>query len=233
MYKQYRILGIIPARGTNDEVEHLNIKQLGGRPMLVYSVERALKTSFLDTVIVSTEDEKTAKIAEATGALVPFLRPPELSSPKATLANVVIHALNNLEEDYHVVVMLLPNSPFRRRDDIDQAIALLGDGDYDSVISVVEERDFFWYIHNDSFKPLTHEGASGRRECKPIYRMAGGIEVCWTKNYETPQYLGQNIGFYMMRKHNALTIYNIYDLLVAERLVKLPESLIYELIQSE
>ena len=232
MYKGYRTIGIIPARGTNDEVDHLNIKQLGGRPMLVHSIEKALKAVSLDALIVSTEDRKTAKIAEKAGALVPFLRPPELSRPDAALVDVVKHAFGIFNSSYDIAVTLLPNSPFRTDDDIDRAVALLVDGGYDSIISVVEERDFYWIVRDGNLEPLTHTGVVSRRECKPIYRMAGGMEVCWTANYKKRDYLGSNVGFYTMEEHNAMTVNTIYDLLVAERLVKLPGSLIRELIKS-
>lgn len=232
MYKGYRIIGIVPARGTNDEVEHLNIKQLGGKPMLAHSIEKALQSASLDALIVSTEDKQTAKVAEDSGALVPFFRPPELSRPGVALVDVVNHALGIFNGSFDIAVTLLPNSPFRSRDDIDHAVALLVDSGYDSVISVVEEQDFYWVVRNDRLEPLTHADVVNRRECKPIYRMTGGIEVCWTANYGKHNYLGSNIGYYAMEEHNAMTVNSIYDLLVAERLVKLPVSLIHELMKS-
>lgn len=200
--------------------------------MLACSIEKALKAASLDALIVSTEDKKTAKIAEDAGVPVPFLRPPELSRSEVTIAEVVRHVLGISDGSFEIAVTLLPNSPFRTMDDIDRSVALLVDRGYDSVISVVEEREFYWVARNGSLEPLTHRGVVNRRECKPIYRMAGGVEVCWSANYQKSDYLGSKIGFYRMEEHNAMTVNTIYDLLVAERLVKLPVSLIRELMKS-
>jgi CMP-N-acetylneuraminic acid synthetase len=234
MYKQHKIIGIIPARGQSDEVDHLNTKEIGGKPMISYAIERASKSSFLDRLLVSTEDTRTAEIARKAGAWVPFTRPKELSLPGATLYDVARHALSNIDMGYEIVVTLQPNVPFRTADDVDRSIAMLVEGTHHSVISVVEERDFFWIGEEKTFRPFTHaNGAIHRKDCLPLYRMVGGIETAWARNYETKQYLGNRIGLFVMDEHHAKTVNSLYDLLVVERLIKLPISLITGLKNGE
>jgi len=234
---QHRIIAIIPARGSNDEVDHLNIKQLGGKPLLVYTIEAALQSAHVQRVIVSTEDRKIARIAQENGAEVPFLRPVELVGDRVGLADVAKHVLVALEKNentvFDIVITLLPNCPFRTSKDIDSAVGMLIKGPYDSVMSVVEERDFFWIEEKPRMVPLTHRHALRRKDCVPIYREAGGLYVVWRANYAGSNHFGENIGYYIINQHNGRTINTLYDLFTSERLIRLPSELIEGLLNSE
>lgn len=74
-----KAIAIIPARGGSKRIPRKNIKDFFGKPLIAYSIEVALKSKLFDKVIVSTDDEEIAKIAVEYGAVVPFLRPKELS----------------------------------------------------------------------------------------------------------------------------------------------------------
>ena len=88
-----KILGIIPARGGSKRVPGKNIKPVGGKPLIAWTIESALK-SHLDRVLVSTDDPKIARIAKRYKAEVPFLRPADLAGDKLGIEPVLIHALN-------------------------------------------------------------------------------------------------------------------------------------------
>jgi len=128
-----RVLGIIPARDGSKSIPGKNLVDLGGRPLIAWTIETALNSS-LSRVIVSTDSSAIAQLSQSLGAEVPFMRPVEISTDDALSIDVVIHALNALEEDFDAVMLLQPTSPFRLRLDIDNAIALLPGAD--SVISV-------------------------------------------------------------------------------------------------
>src|SRR5919107_3363259 len=74
-----RALAIIPARGGSKSVPRKNLKLLGGKPLIAWTIEAARAASELDRCIVSTDDEEIAEVARAHGADVPFLRPAELA----------------------------------------------------------------------------------------------------------------------------------------------------------
>ena len=61
----YKIIAIIPARGRSKGIPRKNIKLLAGKPLIAHSIENALKSKYIDRVIVSTEDEGTAEGEEA------------------------------------------------------------------------------------------------------------------------------------------------------------------------
>jgi len=130
MYKQKKILGLIPARGGSKRLPGKNIKVLNNKPLIAWTIEQALNSKFLDKVIVSTDDKEIAHISKQFRAEVPFIRPDELSSDKALSIDVAIHALEFLKtsrEEYDYLALLEPTSPLRKPDDIDNGIRKLID----------------------------------------------------------------------------------------------------------
>ena len=125
MYKQKKILAIIPARGGSKAIPKKNIIDLLGKPLLYYSVKSAKESKYIDKVIVSTDDDEIAEIGKKLGADVPFLRPEEISGDKAKSIDAFIHAikeLEKLEEKYDYILLLQNTSPLRQSWHIDEAI---------------------------------------------------------------------------------------------------------------
>ena len=110
-----KAVAIIPARGGSKRIPRKNIKDFFGKPLIAYSIEVALKSKLFDKVIVSTDDEEIAKIAVEYGAVVPFLRPKELSDDFTGTGAVVNHALEYLKsvgENYDFVCTIYATAPF-------------------------------------------------------------------------------------------------------------------------
>ena len=137
-----KVLGVIPARGGSKSIINKNIADLNRKPLIEYTIQHAKKSLLLDNFIVSTDSVIIANIAKKSGALVPFIRPKELSNDKAESIDVVIHALNFMENKksikYNYVVLLQPTNPFRSSSMIDKAIKLIQKSKFDSVVSVVD-----------------------------------------------------------------------------------------------
>lgn len=114
-----RILAVIPARGGSKRLPGKNIKLLGGRPLIVWSIDMAKTIPDICDVLVSTDDSSIASISSKAGALVPWLRPSDLATDTATSADVVLHALDWYEAQHGVVdglLLLQPTSPYRSRE---------------------------------------------------------------------------------------------------------------------
>jgi len=113
-----------------------------GKPLIVYTIEAALASERMTDVVVTTDDEKIASVAREAGALVPFMRPPELATDDAQAVPTIQHAAREMEalrgSNYDVVVMLQPTTPLRTAQDIDLSLQKLSDTGADSVISVVD-----------------------------------------------------------------------------------------------
>ena len=127
MFMDKSILGLIPARAGSKGIPGKNIKDIMGKPLIAYSIEGALKSSYIDRVVVSTEDDKIAEISKELGAEVPFRRPSVFASDEASSADVVLHALRFFQKQGLLtdsIMLLQPTSPLRSREDIDKAVEL-------------------------------------------------------------------------------------------------------------
>lgn len=122
-----RMLVIIPARGGSKRLPRKNVRLLGGRPLVKWSIDAALAAQVFCDVLLTTDDEEIAAIGREAGALVPWLRPAELATDTANTIDVLKHALNWYEADrgsVDVVVLLQPTCPFRRKESVLGALQL-------------------------------------------------------------------------------------------------------------
>lgn len=114
---ELRLLAIIPARSGSKRLPGKNARSLGGRPLITWSIHAALEAGAFCDVLLSTDDADLAAIGSEAGALVPWLRPPELATDTASSGDVLRHALAWYEADrgsVDGVVLLQPTCPFRR-----------------------------------------------------------------------------------------------------------------------
>jgi N-acylneuraminate cytidylyltransferase len=142
MVANMNVLALIPARGGSKSIPRKNIRLFAGHPLLAYSIAAGLQAETVTRVLVSTDDEEIATIANRYGAETPFLRPQELAQDNTTDLPVFVHALDWLleHEGYRpeIVIQLRPTSPIRPPDLVDKAVQLLMDHpEADSVRGVV------------------------------------------------------------------------------------------------
>ena len=160
--KKPSVMVIIPARGGSKSIPGKNIKSLGGHPLISYSIAAGIQASYVDRVIVSTDDEEIASHARYYGAEVPFMRPARLAEDHVTDLPVFEHALLFLEKISgtvpDIVVQLRPTSPFRAPGCIDAAVNLLAQNQHaDSVRGVTESMYTpykMWRIRESRMEPL-------------------------------------------------------------------------------
>ncbi|MDQ7799478.1 MAG: acylneuraminate cytidylyltransferase family protein [Candidatus Edwardsbacteria bacterium] len=153
------ILALIPARSGSKSIINKNIRLLGGKPLLAYSIEHARRSKKITRIIVSTDSRRYAAIANKYGAETPFLRPREMSGDRSTDLEVFIHALEwlRLNEDYQpeICVHLRPTYPIRNSEDIDKMVRIITENPgIDSVRSVVPapETPFKMWFRDEAGK---------------------------------------------------------------------------------
>jgi CMP-N,N'-diacetyllegionaminic acid synthase len=181
------IIAIIPARGGSKSIPRKNIKPLGGKPLIIYTIETALKCKLFDRVIVSTDDKEIATISEKHGARLPFMRPRELALDTTPMLPVLQHAVSYLEknEKLHIdiVVLLQPTSPFRDVSDIENCIEKLKNERADSVVTLceAEQNPYFVIIklQDGNVVPLlkTEKPVTSRQDAAKVYRLNGAVYV--------------------------------------------------------
>ena len=186
MFKNKRIIGIIPARGGSKGIPKKNSKLLHDRPLIDWSIRAASNSELIDRFIVSTDSTEIADIASNSGAEVPFLRPEELATDTATTRDTLVHAVNFLEESgdqYDYLVLLQPTSPFRRKGAIDKAIQLaINAKDVDMVVSVKETSSNPYYVlfeedQQGYLKSSKNGNFQRRQDCPKVYEYNGSIYV--------------------------------------------------------
>ena len=143
---EFKILGVIPARGGSKGIPNKNIKDLSGKPLIYYTITEAQQSTLLSDTIVSTDSMLIKEVAETFGANVPFLRPNELSHDTALAIPTIQHAVRTYEGivgfDYDYVVMLQPTAPLREASDIDNSLKILIDSQKDSIISITDVYNY-------------------------------------------------------------------------------------------
>jgi len=134
------VVGFIFARGGSKGLPRKNTRLLAGKPLIAYAINTALSSELIDRVVVSTEDNEIAKIAQQYGAEVSFMRPVELAQDDTPEWLAWQHAIRALEEtDKHktdVFVSIPPTAPLRAVEDVDVCIRTLLESDADIVVTV-------------------------------------------------------------------------------------------------
>lgn len=227
-----KIIAVITARGGSKGLPKKNIIDLGGKPLLAYTIEAGLESQMIQTVVVSTDDKDIQQVALKWGAEVPFLRPAELSTDTAHTPDVVAHALEYYEKElsccYDIVVTLQPTSPFRTERHIDEAIkTFLADPTLDSLISI-KAQDYppWWMFKLEGNRLRTaFEFEKGinvfnleRQQFPLVYRPNGAIYITWRKYLlEAGAIVNpMNNGYYLMHPEDSVDIDTKTDLYAAE-----------------
>ena len=194
MYQGKTFLGIIPARGGSKGIPRKNIKILADKPLISWTIEEALKSTFFDRVILSSEDNERIEVAKKYDCDIPFIRPKELAMDDTPAIDVVLHALGAIEEKYDFIVLLQPTSPIRKAFHIDEAISFLIKNESRSLVSVCEvKKSPFWMFtidRHNNLKPIFESNIPLRRQDSPqIYILNGAIYIA------SPSFLNINKTF--------------------------------------
>lgn len=133
-------IAIIPARGGSKRIPKKNIKEFCGKPIIAYGISEALKSEAFDEVMVSTDSEEIACIAEKYGANVPFLRSINTSGDFSTTAEVIFEVLDRYREinmEFEYGMCIYPTAPFVTAEKIREAMELIQNTNAKIVLPVV------------------------------------------------------------------------------------------------
>jgi CMP-N-acetylneuraminic acid synthetase len=219
-----KTIAIIPARGGSKAIPRKNIKKLCGKPLISYVIETALRVKELDKVIVSSEDSEIAEIAKKSGADIPFLRPKELARDETPTLPVLQHAINYLEEKENyrpdIIVLLYATFPLLSTEKVSEAIKMIKDEGFDSVISVIKDDGHYWIEEDKKYVRLYPKIVENRQLVKPLYKENGAIYACRRDIIiENNEIVGGKIGFLVMKKEESIDIDDTIDFDLAEFLL--------------
>lgn len=229
-----KVLGIITARAGSKGLPGKNLRLLGSKPLLAYTIDAARHSGALDRVILSTEDEQIANAGREHGCDVPFIRPRDLAQDDTPHLPVIQHAVRWMAEraSYRpdAVMILQPTSPLRQPEDIRAAVDLLAGSNADSVLSVSEVPA---HAHPMRVLRIDDTGAAvlfvtgapvrhriNRRQDLPAaWVMNGAIYLCRTHvlTAREPSLYGDRVLVYRMPADRGLSIDDVQDWKAAER----------------
>jgi len=174
---------IIAARGGSKGVPKKNIRLLGKKPLIAYTIESAIKSKLFSDVIVSTEDKKIASIANKYGATVPFFRPKKLATDSASMDDVlldVIKKLKLLRYEFEIVVNRDCTAPFISNSDIKKSINLLKRKKCHSVVAGYNTHlnPYFNMMEKNSsgflrFSKKSKKRIENRQNAPMVYQLTG------------------------------------------------------------
>ena len=174
---------LIAARGASKGVSRKNTKIIGGKPLIAHTIKASLESKIFSHVVVSTEDNEIAKIAERYGAEVPFLRPKKLATENASMDKVIDHAINKLLSlgyDFDVLVNRDCTAPFLRISDIKKGVSLFNKNKSDLVVAAYKTHlnPYFNMMELGSkgflkFSKQTKKCVNNRQDAPVVYQLTG------------------------------------------------------------
>ncbi len=227
-----RILGLIPARGGSKGVPKKNVKLLGKKPLIEYTINDAKNSKLLTEIIVSTDDQEIAIEAEIAGYKPPFIRPAEFAKDTSTSLEVVLHAISFFESKsifFDAVCLLQPTSPFRTEGFIDKAIEKFIASKSDSLVSVLPIPNEFnphWAFEENEMGLL--QIATGekniitrRQELPKAFYRDGAVYITKTEVIKNGSLYGESIAYIENNPQFHVNIDTIEDWEKAEKLLTL------------
>ncbi|XCN73778.1 MAG: acylneuraminate cytidylyltransferase [Candidatus Electrothrix aestuarii] len=221
MEDERRVIAIIPARGGSVGIPRKNVRLMGKKPLLAYSIENCLAAEEIDDVFVSTEDAEIAEVARRFGAKV-LERPLHLADAITTLDEVILNSVKQLEEKkeyFSFVVTVQATAPLMKPENIDKAIRKCVLEGLDTVLTVVENTHLTWTGSPDGGDMFpAYAQRVNRQQLPPSYKETGGVVVCPRDVLlSTTSRFGQHVGVIEISKKEAIDIDDYFDWWLIEK----------------
>jgi CMP-N,N'-diacetyllegionaminic acid synthase len=227
MIGKKKVLAVIAARGGSKGLPGKNIALLGGKPVVAWSVAAAHCSKLIDRTILSSEDTEIIAAARGAGCDVPFVRPATLATDDASIADVILHALDALQEHYDYVVLLQATSPLRSAEDIDDCIRACESAGASSAVTLTQSdknpRWMFMLGPKCVLKPMGSwdDLKSRRQEMAPVYAANGAVYVVRVDRFQLSHnfFDPDSVGCVMPRERS-VDIDEAIDLTLAKALLE-------------
>ncbi|MBG97196.1 MAG: hypothetical protein CL866_10105 [Cycloclasticus sp.] len=188
-----KALAIVPARGGSKRLKRKNLRQLGGRALVDYTLQSAQNSGCFSTIILSSDDDEILTLSALYKDVEPVKRPKQMSGDHVTALELVceLTSMPKYRDNYDAVALLLPTCPFRTQEHIQEGFKLLSPA-IDGVVSLttyefppqlsvtIEEKGLIQSVFEPS--PLI-TGDTRSQDQKNIYRPNGGFYIQWMKSF--------------------------------------------------
>ena len=232
-----KILAVILARGGSKSIKKKNIVNLEGHPLIAYTIHHAIKSKYIDKVVVSSDDDEIRSIAVQYGAEAFFKRPKHLAKDTSKSIDCIYDAVKRSEDKYNTkydyVIELMCTNPLKSLIDINKVIKKQIKTNADSVISVMQLYDH----HPIRIKKIVNEKIvdfclkekleSRRQDLKPKAYIRNGSIYCMRRDMveKKIRYGTKNSIAYIMPSERAINIDEPRDLIVAKVMMRAKKKL--------
>lgn len=239
-----RCIALIPARAGSKRIKDKNVAELGGHPLIAYTIAAAAGAGVFDKIMVSTDSELYADVARHYGAEIPFLRPVELAGDKSPDIDWIVHALNYYSErgeEFDAFAILRPTSPCRKAHTIrrawEQFTSQLGVDSLRAVELCAQHPGKMWIVRGDRMHPLmpmapeeiTPYHSTQYAGLPKVYVQNASLEIAWSRvAIEKNTIAGEVMTPFLTVADEGLDVNTPYDwrlieMMVAEGTATLPQ----------
>ena len=177
------VLGLIMARGGSKGLPRKNLRQIGGKPMIAWTVEAGKQSQSIDRLILSSEDDEIMDTARQFECEIPFVRPKNLATDESSPLEVIRYTIESLPEKYDYLVLLQPTSPLRIANDIDRCVELCYQKKAPACVTITEsEKTPYWMYElqeDHRMRPVMPgtERVVRRQDLPKTYALNGAVFV--------------------------------------------------------
>ena len=224
MINGHQVVALIPARSGSKGLPGKNTLSIGGAPLVVWTIRSALKSQFIDQVIVSSDSKEILDLTTNLGA-TPLDRPGDLATDSSHASEVIRHATEG-REDCDILIYLQPTSPLRTSTHIDEALTLLTTASVEAVVSVYESRlspELMYRMSGTGhLVPVIPHQEVRRQELPATYVLNGAIYAGFRPALAQANYHfgSMNAAAYVMPKTESVDIDDIDDFEEARRILE-------------
>ena len=217
------IVAVIPARAGSKGIPNKNIRIINGHPMIWYAINNALKSKYINKVVVSTDSDEVAIIAKHMGAIV-HMRDASLCADDVTLDGVIYDVVKDYVCDF--VVTMQPTSPTLKVETLDKAVEYAFEQNTDALISAINKPHLSWR-EEKGIKHPNYENRLNRQYLPANYLETGAFVISKREIVTEKSRISGNVDVFEISEEEAVDVDTFTDLMVVEKILEKKKIAIY------
>ncbi len=220
-----RVLAIVPVRSGSRRILGKNLRMFNGKELFRWTLEAALESGYIDSVVISTDSKDVINITDSYGRGMCFLRSGRTSEDYSTSDDVITEVLNEFGSKFEVIIYLQPTSPLRGVSQIDESLSIFEKGNTPVVSVTKNQNNPLWTLlvdENGFLCPLAPQYLSMRsQDLPPTYSLNGAIYIAEIDQYiQSHTFLTNDAAAFVMKPEHSVDIDDEKDFEEAEEILR-------------
>ncbi len=225
-----KLIAIIPARAGSKGVKNKNRTLFGNKPLIFWTINEALKSKYIDKIIISSDDNKILEFKKKfiNNKIIFLKRKKKYASDQSLIFDTLAEILESYKKNYKSFILLQPDSPLRKKIDIDNSIKNYLTKKALTCVSVTKTKkppDLYYKINKDKFlinKFINNSLPKNKQDYEYFYEINGAIYISnIIEYYKSKSFISKKTCTYEMPIERSVDIDNYFDLRLAKFLLKL------------